>query len=87
MKLIISDDAREDLADILRYISKQNGSRKTAHNFTFSLIKKCQELASQPFKMGRLRPELGEDLRSYVFDNYLILFRYIDDYMVVYTMK
>lgn len=83
MKLIISDDAQEDLADIFRYISKQSGSRKTAHNFTFSLVKKCREIANQPFKAGRLRPELDEDLRSYIFDSYLILFRYADDMLEI----
>lgn len=83
MNYYLSPKARRDIKNIREYIRNESQSKKIAEAFALRLLEKCKDIANQPFKAGRLRPELGEDLRSYVFDNYLIFFRYIDDSMEI----
>lgn len=83
MNYTLSPKARRDIKNIREYIRNESQSKKIAETFALRLLEKCQEIANQPFKMGRLRPELGVEYRSYVFDNYLIFFRYIDDSMEI----
>jgi toxin ParE1/3/4 len=39
----------------------------------------CEKIAELPGTIGRARPELGTDIRSFSFGNYLIIFRYGQD--------
>jgi toxin ParE1/3/4 len=39
----------------------------------------CRKLASLPGTLGRPRPELRPDIRSFPFKGYMIFFRYKDD--------
>jgi toxin ParE1/3/4 len=83
MAYILSPRAKDDLLSIQHYIAIKAQDKKIAEAFALRLLEKCQEIANQPFQMGRLRPDLGEGFRSYVFDNYLIFFRYVDQVMEV----
>ncbi len=86
LSLILLDRAKEDMATIADYIARESGSRKTGRDFTGRLLAKCQELARQPFPIGRLRPELGEEIRSYSLGNYILFLHYSDDHLEVITI-
>lgn len=75
-ELIFSQKAINDLDEITNYIEVESGSLMTAENFKFRILDKCKELSSQPFQMGKIRPELGTEIRSHAFGNYIIFFRY-----------
>ena len=66
----------DDLDSIAEYIARESGSRVAAERFTRELRAKCRDLASAPIVMGRSRPELRPDLRSYPHKRYVIFFRY-----------
>jgi toxin ParE1/3/4 len=66
-----SSDANADIEEIALYIFDLNPV--AAHNFLNALEETCELLAGHPF-LGRLRPELGEDLRSFAVGNYLIFY-------------
>lgn len=83
MRLILSHQTRSSLAKIYDYIVLESGNKKTASDFVQKLRRKCEQLASHSFHMGSLRPDLGEDIRSYPYGNYLILFRYTAEAMEV----
>jgi toxin ParE1/3/4 len=71
-----SEAARRNLASILDYISRESGSRVVGQRFTGQLQEKCRKLASLPGILGRARPELRPDMRSFAFRGYVIFFRY-----------
>jgi toxin ParE1/3/4 len=81
--LRFTSDALDNIADIARYIAQESGSRALAENFTDRLVQKCEDLASLPGTMGRARPELRADMRSYSFKSYVIFFRYEGDVLEV----
>jgi toxin ParE1/3/4 len=85
-RLRFLDQAKDDLVAIAVYIARASGSPELALRFTRRLRAKCAELARQPFTMGRPRPELGQDLRSYAFGRYVIFFRYRGETMEVVTI-
>lgn len=70
------EQARADLVRIKRYIAKESGSNDLALKYTEKLRQQCRKLAELPGTMGRARPELMEDVRSFPHDSYIILFRY-----------
>ena len=72
LKLIISDRAIEDLADIWSYIALDNYA--AADKFTNSLYELCKAIAVTP-EMGRARGELLPDLRSLAYRGYIIFYR------------
>jgi plasmid stabilization system protein ParE len=74
--LRFTSDALDNIADISHYIADESGSPVLAERFTDRLIQKCSQLASLPGTMGRERPELRPDIRSFVFKSYVIFFRY-----------
>ncbi|WP_145320889.1 MULTISPECIES: type II toxin-antitoxin system RelE/ParE family toxin [unclassified Rhizobium] len=71
--------AQDNILDILAFITRESGSPTVALNFTAELRRKCASLAALPGQMGRLRPELRDDMRSFAFRGYVIFFRYVDD--------
>jgi plasmid stabilization system protein ParE len=73
------DSAKQDLVNILRYISRESGSLATGQQFVSTLRQKCRHLASLPGHIGRPRPELRPDMRSFAFRGYVIFFRYVDN--------
>ncbi|HWU63757.1 MAG TPA: type II toxin-antitoxin system RelE/ParE family toxin [Ensifer sp.] len=78
-RLSYLDSAKEDLVHILRYITTQSGSLAIGQDFVAALRQKCRHLAGLPGHMGRPRPELREDIRSFAFRGYVIFFRYVGD--------
>ncbi len=78
--LVYSAAAREDLSNILEYITRESTSLAIGLRFTDELRAKCSNLASLPGTMGRERPELGYDIRSFAVKNHVIFFRYQGDF-------
>jgi len=79
VRLSYLDSAKEDLVHILRYITTQSGSLALGQDFVSAIRQKCRHLADLPGTMGRPRPELREDIRSFAFRGYVIFFRYVGD--------
>jgi len=70
-KIRISPLAEIDLLDIALHIATENIS--AADEFAHEIDDKFSLLATQP-EMGRARPELGKELRSFVVKNYIIFY-------------
>jgi toxin ParE1/3/4 len=66
-----SADANADIEEIALYIFDLNPV--AAHHFLDQLEATCELLAGHPL-IGRLRPELGEGMRSFPIGNYLIFY-------------
>lgn len=77
--LIYLKGARNDLRRIAEHIALESGSRATAVNYVARLRGQCARLASLPGTLGRSRPDLLHDMRSFPFGRYLIFFRYRSD--------
>jgi plasmid stabilization system protein ParE len=75
-RLVYLTSARRDFADILKYITKESGSLAIGRGFVDLLRMHCRKLASLPGTLGRPRPELRADIRSFPFKGYMIFFRY-----------
>ena len=67
--------AEQDLVEIYVHISSDN--QPAAENLVRAINGKCEALARHPM-IGRARPELRSDLRSFPYGAYLILYRVID---------
>jgi len=74
--LVLLDSAIEDFANILDHITRETHDRTIGRGFVDALVGQCIRLASLPGTLGRARPELRSDLRSFAFRNYVIFFRY-----------
>ena len=70
---------RKDLLDILTYTAEQSGSVSVSEAFVRKLRAKCHKLAASPGTLGRARPELRPDIRSFPYLGYVIFFRYEGD--------
>lgn len=75
-RLVLLDTAIEDLASILGYIARESGDRAVARQFVNRLQQQCHKLATLPGTLGRARPVLRPDIRSFAFRGYVIFFRY-----------
>lgn len=74
-QLIFRPLAEQDLDDIWFYIAQDNPD---AADRTLDLLRdKCLMLASSPM-IGRARPELAPNLRSFPAGNYLVFYRPFD---------
>ena len=52
------------------------------------LRQQCAKLAALPGTLGRPRPELRSDIRSFPFRSYVIFFRYVgNDFEVVAVLE
>jgi toxin ParE1/3/4 len=80
MKIIVSDEADNDLLLIFSYLS-QNSFQ--AAEFFASEIKRCfANVSVFPFS-GSPRPRLGPDIRSIVLPPYLILYAVRSDHITI----
>jgi toxin ParE1/3/4 len=71
MRLVITPLAEQDLEAIADYIAADNPGR--AVTFVRELRAQCQRIALNP-PGYRLRPELGDGIRSCAYGNYVIFF-------------
>ena len=67
---------RADLVGILAYLAETSGSVAVGETFVRKLRDQCHKLASFEGVMGRARPELRPDIRSFPYKGYVIFFRY-----------
>lgn len=82
-RLVLLDSAVADLTSILDYITRESGSRVTGRRFTDRLVGQCRKLADLPGTLGRPRPELLPEIRSFPFQGYVIFFRYAGETLEV----
>ncbi|MFM2296286.1 MAG: toxin ParE1 [Verrucomicrobiota bacterium] len=66
-----SSEAHADIEEIGLYLFDLNPI--AAHHFLNALDETCELLAGHPF-IGRARPELGADVRSFPVGNYLVFY-------------
>jgi plasmid stabilization system protein ParE len=78
-RLVYLSSARQDFRNILRYITVESADRAVARAFVDRLQQQCRKLASLPGTLGRARPELRPDIRSFPYRGYIIFFRYEAD--------
>jgi toxin ParE1/3/4 len=78
-RLVYLTSAERDLASIYRYIARESGSRAVARRFVEQLRRQCAKLSALSGTIGRARPEIRSDIRSFPFRGYLIFFRYVGD--------
>lgn len=72
--------AERDLDEIWAYVA-EDASPATADRLVDAIVERFELLAEQP-RMGRLRPEFGEGVRSFTVENYLIYYRYEGNVLV-----
>ena len=78
-RLRILPSAQSDLVNILEFVTRESGSLVTGQRFVGALRQKCRELSALPATIGRARPELRPDIRSFAFKGHVIFFRYQPD--------
>ncbi len=78
-RLIYLTSARDDLADIVRYIAQESADIAVAQAFVEKLMARCDRLAGLPGILGTQRPELHADIRSMPHQGYVIFFRYQEE--------
>lgn len=76
---VLLPSAKTDLGATFRYCARAWRDREAARLFVHALRDHSKKLAGLPGTLGRLRPELGPDLRSAPFRGYLFIFRYHGD--------
>ena len=79
MTLKFTKQSKQDLDDIWEYIACDNPG--AADDFIDSLYTKCCLLAERP-EIGKERPEIRHDVRSFPVGNYLI-FYHLQDRLVI----
>ena len=80
MVIFITKQARRDLLEIWEHIADDNPS--SADRLLDMLDARINRLAEHPF-LGPARPDIRRDLRYLVCDNYLVLYRVLDDVVEV----
>jgi toxin ParE1/3/4 len=66
-RLRMLPSAKADLVNILEHITRESGHLVIGQRFVSVLRQKCRELAALPGTLGRARPELRPDVRSFPF--------------------
>ena len=70
----LSTLAEQDLEEIWSYVA-EDASPATADRLIDAIIERLELLAEQP-RIGRLRPEFGEGVRSLAVESYVIYYRH-----------
>lgn len=78
-RLVYLDSARDDLRSIQRHLTSASASREVGAAFARVLHLQCVKLAALPGVLGRPRPELRPDIRSFPYKGYVMFFRYESD--------
>jgi plasmid stabilization system protein ParE len=82
-RLLYTDEAIGDLADIAEFIADESNDPLIADSFVAKIRQKCVQLAGLPGLMGQARASLRPDIRSTPFRGYIIFFRYVGDILEV----
>jgi toxin ParE1/3/4 len=82
MSYRLSSAGEAQLDDIWLHIARESGSVDTAIRIVQNIIDRFWLLAKQP-RMGRRRPDLSPDLRSFAAGDYAILYSIEDDDVVM----
>ena len=70
-ELLVIREAEVDILEIFLYLSEVSGER--ARRITYDIDDKCHGLCQFP-DLGRIRDDLGQNLRSLPVGNYLIVY-------------
>ncbi|MGQ0736584.1 MAG: type II toxin-antitoxin system RelE/ParE family toxin [Acidobacteriota bacterium] len=80
MSYRLSALAEQDLEEIWSYVA-EDASPATADRLIDAIIGRFELLAEQP-RIGRLRPEFGEGVRSFAVESYVLYYRYEGDILI-----
>jgi toxin ParE1/3/4 len=78
-RFVLGLAAARDLNETLKYVAAQADDPRYGYAIADALLSQCEKLATLPGTIGRPRPQLRGDLRSFPFRGYVIFFRYPDD--------
>jgi toxin ParE1/3/4 len=78
-RLTLSTAAQRDLDNIQRYLDEWTNDDRVADRVIGRIARQCERLAELPGILGRPRPDLATNLRSFPYESYVIFFRYPDD--------
>jgi toxin ParE1/3/4 len=70
--LVLAPEARQDLREIHTHIARDN---PTAVRRVVTRLRRVVRMLAGAPAMGRLRPELGAHIRSFVADRYVLFYR------------
>ncbi len=76
----LSSLAEQDLDEIWLYVA-EDASPSTADRLIDDIIDRFNLLAEQP-RMGRLRPEFDEGVRSFTAENHVIYYRHESEVLI-----
>ncbi len=76
-----------NLADIASHIARASGNRAVAARFVGQIRGQCAKLASLSGTVGRHRPELRADIRSFPSKGYVIFFRYVGQTLEIVNVR
>jgi toxin ParE1/3/4 len=76
----LSDLAEQDLEDIWLYVA-EDASPARADRLIDAIVERFDLLAEQP-SIGRLRPEFGASIRSFVVESHVIYYRHDGDTVI-----
>jgi toxin ParE1/3/4 len=79
MSYRLSSLAEQDLDEIWSYVA--DASPSAADRLIDDIIDRFNLLAEQP-RMGRLRPEFGEGVRSFTVENHVIYYRHESEVLI-----
>ena len=74
-ELVYLASVEADFDRILRRITIGSGSLEAGQKFVAELRARCKRVATLPGTLGRARPELLPDLRSFPHKRYIVFFR------------
>jgi toxin ParE1/3/4 len=76
----LSPLAERDLEEIWSYVA-EDASPDTADRLIDAIVDRFDLLADQP-RMGRLRPEFGDNVRSFTVESHVIYYRHDADVLI-----
>ena len=77
--------AEQDLEEIWSYVA-EDASPDTADRLLDAIIERFELLVEQP-RMGRLRPEFGEGVRSFTVEKHVIYYRYDREVLIARVLN
>ena len=85
-RLVFLAKARADLIGIFESQAGRTGRPDQAVKLIEGIDAKCRQIARTKIMLGRPRPKLMPDIRSFLFGQYLIFLRYRPDEIEIVTI-